>query len=1380
MLIFVNLSIASPLVEGWPAIWKHRFPETDFFSIQPWNGELTAEVSLVHLPQNDGMSLDVVWRFGMNHATSARGWFLSSGVFLEKDSSDPFDYPRYHYPIFVDPKGHEHVLFPVGDHYLSADRYWASLKKVNNGFQGEVRSPDGVSYRIAPMNQTFSPLVVISSLHGQVRWEYQYDSTGHLESIQDKKGHVFNFHYNAEGQLKEFSDLLHRVFSFEYRDGRFVELQAPGGQAWVFQYLPHTTLLTDITTPRGLHFHYQYRCHEAGKDAQFRGDRLSSCFIQEIFRDGVGLPKMHWHYRYERGAWHDHFDKNWGRSNFGTKTWVESDDHIWEFTFNGESNPAYFLGFYRGRTLAWVLYPTPTWRSPLIQQLRLLDRNQKTWLSIENTWEGQRFSDAPVGYRHHRMAASNWQNVDGVYRPLLKNQRICIEQDCYQKHWKSFDKWGFARMREEIDPKGRSRIFEMQYHHQCMPWWIGHWKSIALKGVGILRSREFKNALVSKWDAEKKHLSYHYDENQYLLETRDRSNHSTRYRHWEYGHPSIAEDELGVLKQEQYDAMGRLIFLKKPSGQWEYRYNDRDEITQVLKNNQVQKICRDLGLSQRGWGRECHSGESLFREWKNALGSVLESESVLGGEQISHIQNDYYQSGECMERHENGNVTKNRYDLLGRLLERKVCIHQGQNCQSIHWNYQGSHKIQVQRGDYHISYDWQRFDPFLKGEINHIKDNRGLSVAFTYDLLGHVKAVDHPFYHVKYQYDLEGYLHEKEDSYTHHTHWYYAENGWREKLKNALGTVTYQRDMRGRITGVHYSDETADVHIHYDEQSRIQKFCQGLVCTSYEYKNDAIQSMEQVIGSHVLKAIWERNEHGHLIKLHYPDGWVVDFSPDLKGLPRQINREVSDLSYDERQQLKRLSVGNAHIDYCHDAWGHLIDIDWRDKHWSWQYDEQGLLSRYDNPLHHWLLTHEKQRILSAENEQGGRWTYQYDSLGARLNPTVEHDPLGRVVTLKDVRFQYGLDNDLKEISDPSHHLFFLSNGNHQRVMMDDDHSRTYWFYDPDGKLLCMETPKLWVDFVYVQGKLQLIRRVSKSTQKESWEWIIDDQQGTPLASIDMLHGKLVHQWEYTPFGETLGEKPMVLGFHGKVYEPISQTYDFGARVYHPGRGEFLSVDPLRAELQIHNLYPYQFAWNEPNLYSDIAGLYSWPEFRNDASWYFSTGWDSVMSDDLGSIFHRSFEAMGPEFFEIEWVSYRISEWIIECQHFSRVLSGILQGIQTPFDMAKQSLHFKALLARYSVVNGGALYRLGRLGHSVADAPQYWSREWPLSTGYIAKHALLGEQFDFIEIGHLKYGASFITRNISPLGQQPGGGLEVVVAPGDVSLQYFHMLSERKF
>src|SRR5690606_6346669 len=63
------------------------------------------------------------------------------------------------------------------------------------------------------------------------------------------------------------------------------------------------------------------------------------------------------------------------------------------------------------------------------------------------------------------------------------------------------------------------------------------------------------------------------------------------------------------------------------------------------------------------------------------------------------------------------------------------------------------------------------------------------------------------------------------------------------------------------------------------------------------------------------------------------------------------------------------------------------------------------------------------------------------------------------------------------------------------------------------------------------------------------------------------------------------------GFNGKEMDNETGTQDYGMRIYNPGLGRFLSVDPIARDYS--ELTPYQFASNNPVSSIDIDGLEGW-------------------------------------------------------------------------------------------------------------------------------------------------------------------------------------------
>src|SRR5690606_13039512 len=90
--------------------------------------------------------------------------------------------------------------------------------------------------------------------------------------------------------------------------------------------------------------------------------------------------------------------------------------------------------------------------------------------------------------------------------------------------------------------------------------------------------------------------------------------------------------------------------------------------------------------------------------------------------------------------------------------------------------------------------------------------------------------------------------------------------------------------------------------------------------------------------------------------------------------------------------------------------------------------------------------------------------------------------------------------------------------------------------------------------------------------------------------------------DYAPFGMGLIDRSFNAesyryGFNGKENDEETGLQDYGFRIYYPGLGRFLSVDPLSKTFPWYT--PYQFAGNKPIESIDLDGAeemhYTWIE-----------------------------------------------------------------------------------------------------------------------------------------------------------------------------------------
>ena len=98
----------------------------------------------------------------------------------------------------------------------------------------------------------------------------------------------------------------------------------------------------------------------------------------------------------------------------------------------------------------------------------------------------------------------------------------------------------------------------------------------------------------------------------------------------------------------------------------------------------------------------------------------------------------------------------------------------------------------------------------------------------------------------------------------------------------------------------------------------------------------------------------------------------------------------------------------------------------------------------------------------------------------------------------------------------------------------------------------------------------------------------------------------------------------------------------------------------------------------------------------------------------------------------------------------------------------------AITARAKVQNGGYMYRLGKRGRSeTGKDAQFWSLEHPKAPGYAQKYGIPEENIanaDFIERATIKDGSNFVTRKAPAVGNNKGGGMEIVTAKDGVNIE----------
>ncbi len=300
-------------------------------------------------------------------------------------------------------------------------------------------------------------------------------------------------------------------------------------------------------------------------------------------------------------------------------------------------------------------------------------------------------------------------------------------------------------------------------------------------------------------------------------------------------------------------------------------------------------------------------------------------------------------------------------------------------------------------------------------------------------------------------------------------------------------------------------------------------------------------------------------------------------------------------------------------------------------------------------------------------------------------------------------------------------------------------------------------------------------------------------------------------YEYGAFGELESQSGTFANaytYTGRERDD-SGLYYYRARYYLPEVGRFLTPDPIGLA---GGTNPYAYVGSNPVNFRDPFGLFGFGSFN------------------AGIIENRTSPRLGttqPAFQGIEPIALREGAGIAEralveglnagleahrqlaggtldklascgrsptCSFVASILTLGLgrsssalsvsaevvgaRGIATSRGLVTQATSDAALAARAQVSEGATLWRMGTTGRSAAGEGQFWSLEHPLTPDFASRYGIPAENiksWNFIESATLRPGTPFVTRQAPAVGQNLGGGIEVVVPEGGVVLRSFSHL-----
>lgn len=230
--------------------------------------------------------------------------------------------------------------------------------------------------------------------------------------------------------------------------------------------------------------------------------------------------------------------------------------------------------------------------------------------------------------------------------------------------------------------------------------------------------------------------------------------------------------------------------------------------------------------------------------------------------------------------------------------------------------------------------------------------------------------------------------------------------------------------------------------------------------------------------------------------------------------------------------------------------------------------------------------------------------YQYDELGNRTlkymgtDVYYGYDDSNRLVSSSEVPDRGTLIftwDDEGRLASSSDGVSYRYDGQGRRVAKAEAAQTTVFHYDPSGRVIAETLPdgtKLR-HYVYLAGRLVAVDGCVSSNMPPCNErqWYHTDTLGSAVARTD-VSGAVVARLEYSPWGQEWAYQgePGDRQYNGRVYDAGTGFHDYGARMYWPEIGRFISADSSSGDIASPvSLNRYAYVHDNPYKFVDPDG-----------------------------------------------------------------------------------------------------------------------------------------------------------------------------------------------
>ncbi len=515
-------------------------------------------------------------------------------------------------------------------------------------------------------------------------------------------------------------------------------------------------------------------------------------------------------------------------------------------------------------------------------------------------------------------------------------------------------------------------------------------------------------------------------------------------------------------------------------------------------------------------------------------------------------------------------------------------------------------------------------------ELRRVTDANGKIWQYGYNARGDLKTVTAPISkgNRTFTYFATTYFPSSEAT---------GESGTTSFGRNAIGQMTSRTDARGvnvtygygdplsRLKTITYGGGSPDnVTRSYDDESNVT----GVASTNggtYSYDYDELNRMKSqtwTFGGRTYTTSYGYNSAGCLTSITYPTGTAVTMTCDAANRVKTVSAGgaiVSAVTYHPSGQPEAMTYGNGKAT--------SIGFDYRARTTSiasagvlgltFGYDGADNVKSFDNTAvanAGRTMTYDKLDRLetSVAPSQWGTTAYGYDELGNRtlkseaLTTSYAYDSSNRLASASppggsstferyaNLTLTWDAAGRLSSTSDGATYLY---DGRGRRVQKTDASGTTVYHYDDAGRVIAETLPDGTKvrDYLYLAGRLVAVDGCLTTSPPGCAErqWYHVDTLGTPLARTNSS-GTVTARFDYRGWGEQWSASGPASAddrqYNGRVFDPGTGFHDYGARLYWPQVGRFVSADTyLGSTADPASLNRFAYVHNNPYKYTDPTG-----------------------------------------------------------------------------------------------------------------------------------------------------------------------------------------------